>query len=83
MGKYYCEYCGASYPDVKSLTFFNCQRHPNGPNKGPHKLYEGSEKSKYTCKYCGKQFADIRSLTFFDCQRHPNGAFKGRHAPAL
>ena len=36
MGKYYCEYCGASYPDVKSLTFFNCQRHPNGQYKGKH-----------------------------------------------
>lgn len=83
MGKYYCEYCGASYADVRALTTFTCQRHPDGQYKGRHKLYEGSEKSQYTCKYCGQKFPDIRTLTTFNCQRHPNGQYKGKHAPAL
>ena len=53
---YYCEYCGNRFPDVRFLTSGTCPRHPDGSNKGRHKLYEGTEKQKYTCKYCGKQF---------------------------
>ena len=44
MPKYYCEYCGLSFSDVRQLTGLNCHRHPNGANRGKHKLYEGSEK---------------------------------------
>ena len=83
MGKYYCEYCGESYADIRSFTFYSCYRHPNGPNKGKHKLYEGTEKSVYTCKYCGQQYRDLKTLTFYSCFRHPNGPNKGKHAPAL
>lgn len=56
---YYCEYCGHKFPDVRSLTSGTCSKHPDGHNRGRHKLYEGTEKSKYTCKYCGKQFPSI------------------------
>lgn len=81
--KFYCEYCGHSASSVQSLTAAYCFRHPNGTNKGKHKLYEGSEKSKYTCKYCGHQASSIQSLTSAYCFRHPNGTNKGKHAPAL
>jgi DNA-directed RNA polymerase subunit RPC12/RpoP len=83
MANFYCEYCGTKFSSVTSLTGASCQRHPNGANKGKHKLYEGSEKSKYTCKYCGTSFSSLTSLTGASCQRHPNGANKGKHAPAL
>lgn len=83
MANYYCEYCGQKYSSVQSLTAGLCFRHPDGANKGRHKLYEGSEKSRYTCKYCGQQYNSIQSLTAGLCFRHPNGANKGRHAPAL
>ena len=46
MANFYCEYCGQKFSSVSSLTVTNCLRHPNGPLKGRHKLYEGSEKSK-------------------------------------
>ena len=81
--KFYCEYCGHYASSVQSLTAAYCFRHPNGSNKGKHKLYEGSEKSKYTCKYCGHQASSIQSLTSACCFRHPNGQNKGKHAPAL
>lgn len=83
MANFYCEYCGQKFSSVTSLTANSCHRHPNGPNKGKHKLYEGSEKSKYTCKYCGQSFSSLTSLTGNSCHRHPNGANKGKHAPAL
>jgi len=83
MPNYYCEYCGQKYSSVISLTAGLCFRHPNGANKGKHKLYEGSEKSKYTCKYCGQSYSSLISLTAGLCARHPNGANKGKHAPAL
>ena len=83
MANYYCEYCGSKASSVSSLTGGNCHRHPNGPYKGKHKLYEGSEKSKYTCKYCGSSASSISSLTGGNCPRHPNGPYKGKHAPAL
>jgi len=83
MANYYCEYCGTKASSVASLTSSTCQRHPNGPHKGKHKLYEGIEKNKYTCKYCGQTFSSISSLTASTSQRHPNGPHKGKHVPAL
>jgi len=83
MAKYYCEYCGTSYDSVRALTACSCSRHPDGPCKGKHKLYEGSEKDKYTCKFCGTQFTNLRSMTACSCSRHPNGPCKGKHSPAL
>ena len=80
---YYCEYCGKKFPDVRALTSGTCTYHPDGSNKGRHKLYEGTEKSKYTCKYCGKQFPSIQVMAGGQCVNHPNGMNKGRHAPAL
>lgn len=80
---YYCEYCGHKFPTVQLLTSGTCARHPEGSNKGKHKLYEGSEKSKYTCKYCGKEFTSIMLMTGSTCPRHPKGSNKGNHAPAL
>lgn len=53
MPKFYCEYCGQEYSNVQSLCAGSCLRHPNGPLKGKHKLYKGTEKAKYTCKFCG------------------------------
>jgi hypothetical protein len=58
-------------------------RHPNGANKGKHKLYEGSEKTQYVCKYCGAKSPNLVSLTMGSCLRHPNGANKGKHSPSL
>lgn len=83
MANFYCEYCGQKFSSVSSLTAASCPRHPNGSNKGKHKLYEGSEKSKYTCKHCGQSFSSIASMTAASCPRHPNGSNKGKHAPAL
>lgn len=83
MANYYCEYCGTKHSSVMGLTNGYCFRHPNGANKGRHKLYEGSEKTKYTCKYCGTNQSNIQNLTNGYCFRHPDGANKGRHAPAL
>ncbi len=79
--KFYCEYCGNEYSSVRTLTSCKCPKHPDGSNKGYHKLYEGSIKSKYTCKYCGNQYSSIRTLTSCTCPRHPNG--RGYHSPAL
>jgi len=83
MANFYCEYCGQKFSNVRSLTAANCHRHPNGSNKGKHKLYEGSEKSQYVCKYCGRSSRNLTSLTAANCHRHPDGANKGKHAPAL
>ena len=80
---YYCEYCGKKFLDVRTLTSGTCTYHPDGSNKGRHKLYEGTEKSKYTCKYCGKQFPSIQVMVGGQCVNHPNRTNKGRHAPAL
>ena len=80
---YYCKYCGHKTTSVNSLTASLCQRHPNGPGKGRHALYEGGEKTSYVCKYCGLKSTSIASLTSSKCQRHPSGAAKGRHEPAL
>ncbi|MNL58931.1 hypothetical protein D3C87_1826130 [compost metagenome] len=83
MANVYCEYCGTKSSSVSSLTSSSCSRHPNGPGKGKHKLYEGSEKSQYVCKYCGTKSSSLSSLTSSSCSRHPNGPGKGKHAPAL
>ena len=80
---FYCKYCGHKATTVASLTSAMCIRHPNGPHKGRHALYEGSEKEKYTCRHCGIQFTSIASLTASKCIRHPNGPHKGNHEPAL
>jgi len=83
MANYYCEHCGAKYSSVSALTIQFCPLHPNGSNKGKHKLYEGGEKSMYTCKYCGATSSRLNALTLHYCPRHPNGSNKGRHSPAL
>ena len=80
---FYCKYCGHKATSVASLTASACIRHPDGPHKGRHVLYEGSEKESYTCKYCGHKASSISSLTSSACIRHPNGPHKGKHAPAL
>ena len=80
---FYCKYCGRKASSVASLTASMCIRHPDGPHKGRHALYEGSEKESYTCKYCGRKASSIASLTSSACIRHPNGPHKGKHAPAL
>lgn len=79
----YCKYCGHKATSVSSLTASLCMRHPNGPGKGKHALYEGSEKEQYMCKYCGRKATSISSLTASKCNRHPNGPAKGNHEPAL
>jgi DNA-directed RNA polymerase subunit RPC12/RpoP len=83
MANFYCEYCGNKASTVSSLTAGYCLRHPDGSNKGRHKLYEGSEKSQYVCKYCGNKASTISSLTAGTCLRHPLGSNKGKHLPAL
>ena len=83
MPTYYCEYCGTKHSSVSNLTSIPCSRHPDGPNKGRHKLYEGTEKSRYTCKYCGTTNSSIANLTAIPCSRHPLGSNKGKHASAL
>ena len=80
---YNCKYCGREYPSVSSLTSNTCARHPDGPNKRKHSLYEGSEKDKYTCKNCGREYGSISSLTSNTCAKHPDGSNKGKHEPAL
>jgi DNA-directed RNA polymerase subunit RPC12/RpoP len=83
MPTFHCEYCGTKFPSVANLTSVPCYRHPDGPNKGRHKLYEGDEKSRYTCKYCGTTNTSIANLTSIPCPRHPKGNQRGHHAPAL
>ena len=80
---FYCEYCGTKYSSISSLTSGYCLKHPNGPNKGKHKLYEGGEKSEYFCKYCGAKNKSLQSLVNSYCLKHPNGPNKGKHSPAL
>ena len=80
---FYCRYCGVRRESVQSLTSGFCLRHPDGPNRGRHALYQGREKSRYTCVFCGVKRADIATLTSGFCLRHPAGPNKGRHEPAL
>ncbi len=83
MANFYCEYCGTKSASVSALTSSHCMKHPNGPNKGKHKLYEGSEKAQYTCKYCGTKQQTLQGLTSMTCMKHPDGVAKGKHSPAL
>ncbi|WP_074781391.1 hypothetical protein [Kaistella jeonii] len=83
MANFYCEYCGTKATSIATLTASSCQHHPNGSNKGKHKLYEGIEKTKYSCKYCGTSASSIKNLVINSCHRHPNGSNKGKHAVAL
>ena len=83
MSNFNCKYCGTKYSDLSSLTANSCTRHPLGPNKGKHALYEGSEKSKYQCKFCGTAYSTLATLTSNSCSRHPLGANKGKHEAAL
>ena len=80
---FYCKYCGHKASSVMSLTSSLCIRHPNGPCKGRHVLYEGGEKEQYMCKHCGKKATSIATLTSSLCIRHPNGPCKDKHEPAL
>lgn len=79
----YCKHCGQQAASVTALTAAPCFRHPAGPNKGKHELYEGVEKREYVCKYCGHKSHSISALTAARCFRHPLGANKAPHAPAL
>jgi predicted nucleic acid-binding Zn ribbon protein len=83
MSNYYCKNCGTKFTSIQSLTSASCVRHPLGPHKGKHILYEGIEKSKYPCKNCGTSFISLSSLTNSTCIRHPAGPNKGRHEAAL
>ncbi len=82
MSAFYCKYCGTKASTVASLTANACQRHPAGPGRGKHALYEGAEQARYTCKYCGHKETSLSSLTANYCQRHPDGPSKGKHSPA-
>lgn len=33
---FYCEYCGAKYSSISSLTSYSCHKHPDGNHKGKH-----------------------------------------------
>ena len=79
----YCGNCGYKSSSVSSLTGSTCPRHPDGPGKGRHVLYEGTEKKQYACKYCGYKSSSISSLTGSTCPRHPAGHGGGKHAAAL
>ena len=83
MPNFYCGYCGHKFNNVRSLTSCSYPRHPDGPSKGKHKLYEGTEKDEYTCKYCGHKFNNLFTMTGCSCPRHPDGPSKGKHSPAL
>ena len=80
--KFYCKHCGICRSSVQSLTVNMCPRHPAGPNRGRHEVYEGSEKREYTCIFCGIRRGSIAALTVNMCPRHPAGPNKGRHFPA-
>lgn len=80
---YYCKYCGTKASSAASLVNNPCLRHPDGPGRGRHTLYEGGEKAKYTCKHCGTTNPSLAALVQNACQRHPLGPNKGKHEPAL
>ena len=81
MNKYYCEYCGRSYPTENDLMTNHCINHPSGINKGMHKLYGGGEKIQYNCKYCNKSFPTLHALISGYCNKHPEGPSRGAHSP--
>ena len=81
MANYYCEFCGRKASSIQSLSAGYCLRHPLGPGKGKHMLYEGPEAARYVCEYCGREAPSILTLTTGSCLRHPNGPNKGNHKP--
>ena len=85
--KCFCKYCGEEFRNVKAMAYDGrkCFYHPDGSYKGPHAVYEGSEKPEYTCKYCGQRFRTLRLMAVDGrkCPYHPNGSYKGRHEPSL
>ena len=83
MATFYCEYCGHKFADVRQLVNSTCSNHPEGPNRGKHKLYEGREKSSYLCRFCGRTFPTIMQMVYAPCSNHPKGCNKGHHSPAL
>lgn len=78
MAKFYCKFCGLSFPSVFALSNARCLNHP--AKNGNHQVYEGSEKSKYTCKICGLSFPTIWAMTHARCLKHPD---EGCHEPML
>ena len=83
MENYYCKLCGQKFSSVRTLTSMSCPRHPDGPSKGKHQIYEGGAKDEYLCKYCGNKSRSLSTLTSMSCPRHPDGPHKGKHSPAL
>jgi DNA-directed RNA polymerase subunit RPC12/RpoP len=83
MSNFYCEYCGQKFSNTSGLNNSSCSRHPEGSNKGKHKLYEGTEKSSYNCKFCSQKFSSLIAMGASTCSRHPNGSNKGKHSPEL
>ena len=61
----YCKYCGAKYPDAKTLLKNRCPHIFAG--KGKHVLFEGEEASKYICENCGTVFSSLKDLTRNTC----------------
>ena len=83
MEKCYCEYCGKQFPDVRQLVSAPCAYHPDGPNRGKHKLYQGRTTPPFTCKYCGNKFSSLMQMVTAPCAYHPKGTNKGQHSPTL
>jgi len=83
MADFYCKHCGFQSPNASNVTASYCPKHPFGPNKGKHALYEGSEKAEYTCVNCRSTAPSIAGLTANRCSKHPKGENKGRHEPEL
>lgn len=57
---FYCEYCGHKFPNVRLLATATCPRHPDGSNKGYHKLYEGSEKENTLANIAASSFRPFK-----------------------
>jgi len=83
MAKFFCKYCGLSFPSVQSLTQNWCTKNPAGKTGQRHVLYEGSKKAQYTCKYCGQKFSSIQSLVQNWCTKNPAGTSGHPHEAAL
>ena len=83
MAKFFCKYCGQSFPSVQSLVQNLCLKNPAGKSGQPHVLYEGSEKTQYTCKFCGQRFSSIQSLVQNWCIKNPAGRTGHPHEVAL
>lgn len=75
----FCRYCGGGASTVRSLVGMSCPRHPDGPGRGKHALYEGVVGERYLCVNCGLGQSSLRGLLSTSCPRHPEGAGKGKH----